>query len=246
MCCLAHCQRQLTDGFVPTEVLPLIGASTWKRDIEKLVAVSLLHQVEGGYQVHDYLKHNASRADVLAKRSQDSARKGYGFRPDSDRIPSGGQPDSEASRARPIPSHPIPTNSTPTEERKTHRRCAVGPCGRVCLHETKFAEFVLKRGGPRDEAERYVSAWKLRIDEAWDADNGANGRIEISGKPWDFWDARWAEDHQAAEPTPAELRDARQIRDKAWGGCRHEPRCANSEACVMAIVQLQREKRRAS
>jgi hypothetical protein len=43
-----------------------------------------------------------------------------------------------------------------------------------------------------------------------------------------------------AEPTAAELRDAKMVRDKAWGGCRHEPRCASSQVCLTAIVREQR------
>ena len=41
---------------------------------------------------------------------------------------------------------------------------------------------------------------------------------------------------QEPDPTPAELRQAQQVRDKAWGGCRHEPRCESVQDCLAAIV----------
>jgi hypothetical protein len=46
-----------------------------------------------------------------------------------------------------------------------------------------------------------------------------------------------------AEPTAAELRDAKAIRDKAWGRCRHEPRCHNYAACLAEIVDEHRRRK---
>lgn len=37
--------------------------------------------------------------------------------------------------------------------------------------------------------------------------------------------------------TAREIEDARRLRDKAWGGCRHDPRCANQEICISTIIR---------
>jgi hypothetical protein len=65
VCAIAHCQSQLTDGFVSAEVLPMIGvvgAPRVRRLAETLIAVGLFDRIDGGYRVHDYLAHNRSRA----------------------------------------------------------------------------------------------------------------------------------------------------------------------------------------
>jgi hypothetical protein len=96
VCAIAHCQSQLTDGFVSSEVLPMIGvtgAPRVRRLAETLVSVGLFDKADGGYQVHDYLVHNPSRAEVLQKRSTDLERKKL---KDSTQIPSGIAADSRA------------------------------------------------------------------------------------------------------------------------------------------------------
>ena len=99
VCGIAHCQSQLTDGFISMEALPMIGikgVSLVRRLADSLVTVGLFERVEGGYRVHDYLVHNASRSVVLRKRAEDSARK----KPqESSRIPSGIVTESNAPRA---------------------------------------------------------------------------------------------------------------------------------------------------
>jgi hypothetical protein len=36
--------------------------------------------------------------------------------------------------------------------------------------------------------------------------------------------------------TRTELKEAKEIRARSWGGCKHDPRCANYDACVRAIA----------
>jgi hypothetical protein len=106
VCGIAHCQSQLTDGFVSTEALPMIGVKgvgRVRRLAELLIVAGLFERAEGGYRVHDYLEHNPSRAQVLAKRAEDADRKRHA---ESNRSPRGIQPESGAPRAG-VPSHPI-------------------------------------------------------------------------------------------------------------------------------------------
>lgn len=121
VCALAHCQSQLTDGFVSDAVLPMIGvlgAARCRKLADVLITAGLFDKVDGGYKVHDYLAHNQSRAAVLEKRAEDAKRKRAA---ESGRTPDGNATESGAPRAR-IPSHPIPTepnrNKEPTARSK--------------------------------------------------------------------------------------------------------------------------------
>ena len=67
---LSYCQQHLTDGRIPAAALGVFLAT--KSDATHLVAAGLWHQVEGGYEVHDYLDWNNSREFV--NRERDRAR----------------------------------------------------------------------------------------------------------------------------------------------------------------------------
>lgn len=68
------CSQQLTDGFVPAEMVGVFGTPAQAR---RLVAAGLWHVVEGGYRFHQWTENgrNFSREDVEKKRRQDSDRK---------------------------------------------------------------------------------------------------------------------------------------------------------------------------
>lgn len=68
---LCYCNRQLTDGFVPeNKVGRLASIPSVKRHVAALVSVGLWHQVDGGYQIHDYLDFQPSRAKVEQEREE--------------------------------------------------------------------------------------------------------------------------------------------------------------------------------
>ncbi len=86
---LCYCNRYLTDGFIPSSVVPtllnlegigmniwhgeLMGGgddATWQLVVDALLAVGLWEQVEGGYYIHDYLDYQPSRSQVIAEREQ--------------------------------------------------------------------------------------------------------------------------------------------------------------------------------
>ena len=62
VCGICYCARNLTDGFVPGAAVN--GAAS------ELVVVGLWDRVESGYQIHDYLDFNPSKAKVLAERER--------------------------------------------------------------------------------------------------------------------------------------------------------------------------------
>jgi len=78
-CSVDYCTEFLTDGFIETEAVKTLSAaivgSALKRAIDNLVAVGSWEVVPGGYKVHDYLKHNLSKAQSEA--DQEAGRQRY-------------------------------------------------------------------------------------------------------------------------------------------------------------------------
>jgi hypothetical protein len=66
--------HQLTEGFVPADIVPSLGTVTQAR---KLVSAGLWHEVEGGYQFHEWTAdgRNPSREQVLERRRKDREKK---------------------------------------------------------------------------------------------------------------------------------------------------------------------------
>lgn len=63
---------QLSDGVVPAPIVAALGGSP--ADAAALVAAGLWHEVEGGWQFHDWTDHQPTRAQVLADRAATKAR----------------------------------------------------------------------------------------------------------------------------------------------------------------------------
>jgi hypothetical protein len=61
----AYCNAQLTDGFVPDGVASLIAS---RKEIDGMIAAGMLRVKDGGFEIHDYLNYQPSKADVLKRR----------------------------------------------------------------------------------------------------------------------------------------------------------------------------------
>jgi len=74
----AYCNKQLTDGHVPEDMLDEVrGPKDAKKRataLAALIEVNLLEKVADGVQMHNYLKWSRSRADVLESRRKNSER----------------------------------------------------------------------------------------------------------------------------------------------------------------------------
>lgn len=68
---LSWCAGQATDGFVPGQVLPLLGAST--ADARALVAAGMWENADGGYQFHDWTDYQPDAASTGALRAKKSS-----------------------------------------------------------------------------------------------------------------------------------------------------------------------------
>lgn len=66
---LCYASRLLTDGMVPHSWLTG-GRGREPKAVEQLVATGLWDKVEGGYQIHDYLVYQQSRAHVQSQRTK--------------------------------------------------------------------------------------------------------------------------------------------------------------------------------
>jgi hypothetical protein len=72
-----YCSRNLTDGFIPVQDLPLISPSVPSKQAmslaTKLAECGLFEKKDEGWYVHDYLDYNPSREQVLARRDERAA-----------------------------------------------------------------------------------------------------------------------------------------------------------------------------
>lgn len=104
--------HQLTDGFIPQGVVGALGG-TWD-EAAALVNARLWHQVDGGYQFHDWAEYQPTRAQVLAERAAATERK----RASRSRSREVSQRDSERTDggSPPSPSRPVPTPVTHLSE----------------------------------------------------------------------------------------------------------------------------------
>lgn len=124
VCALNYAAQYLTDGFIPKAAVNGLadftgddfpgGGSSASEFVVNLVDAGLWSEVDGGYQIHDYLEYNPSREEVQKRRGADLERKrnGSGVAKDSDRNPGGVAADSMRPVPRPLPV-PLSTEDDP-------------------------------------------------------------------------------------------------------------------------------------
>ncbi len=115
---LGHCQQYLTDGHVECTSVAAQSHVRRPRDaVKELIAAGLLEEVPGGYQIHDYLDFNESKAVVLEKRRviheirskaglAGAMAKWQKVLQDAIDLPETGDGKMPGSVSSPIPSHP--------------------------------------------------------------------------------------------------------------------------------------------
>lgn len=195
LCGLTYAQEGLTDGFIPFQALTMLGVRGAGGLKCKLVAVGLWDEVEGGWQIHDYLNHNRSADHV---RSIQHERREAGM--------NGGKASGEARRANLLqantkqPSNPSTETETATETKpETGQRPRPSPIvrrrrldaawegPRVYVPQRCHSDFVALRNG----AESELFAWYAETSEAWT--DGAFKASETGPDMFAFWKARYAE-----------------------------------------------------
>lgn len=126
VCGIAHCQSQLTDGFISDTVLPMIGVAgetRCRRLAEALVGAGLLERVEGGYVVHDYHAFNATAGEARARREALSVKRSAAGKRGGTASALARQSLKQVAAATlsPIPSHPIPSEKDQEKEPRVPR-----------------------------------------------------------------------------------------------------------------------------
>lgn len=121
---LCYCASNLTDGHIPKAAIPMLlaEARVTRAAVKPLVerGVWTVHDGDDGYNVHDYLKYQESRADVQQRRDR-WAEKKRRQRSSPDEMSTGdSQGDSTGESPRPIPSHPIPSVTTGTNHHPSY------------------------------------------------------------------------------------------------------------------------------
>ena len=78
VCGLGYCAENLTDGFIPDDMVPHLapGQSHPTKIVARLLLAGLwTREEEGGYHVHDYLAYNPSREQVLQDRQYQALKR---------------------------------------------------------------------------------------------------------------------------------------------------------------------------
>ena len=103
---IVYSNKHLKDGFIARECLDDVWpwGGKLERIAQRLAQVELFDVVDGGWRIHNYLKYQRSRDEILAQRAADAERKKLareqmpgkrpaGRRPDGDRTDAGQTPD---------------------------------------------------------------------------------------------------------------------------------------------------------
>lgn len=191
VCGLAYCQRMISDGFIPSEALPMLGVGNWKKPLGFLVSSGLWHKVEGGYEIHDYLEWNATKdereAQVERKRqlTLDRVQRHRAKRNTDEGNASVTRVTESSVTPPPLLSSPTPLHSTPTPPAsRGSASLLVGPLEFAKLQEKHafvgvrlripnvlHGELRTKLGGENPESR--LQAWYSALDEG----------LEQSGEP---------------------------------------------------------------
>lgn len=187
-----HCSAQLTNGRFDAEDVRLEAAHlhldayrvagktvTAEQLTDLLVKVGLWDRIPDGFEVHDYLDFNPSRASVLEKRAKDSERKKHGLRADSTRKVDGfHEPSSSPGPAPSRPSESEPsvgysgprgTHRIPKDhplENATREIYRIRGCGNPAVCHGDFIEKKLGSGESQSDWHAIERSWAQRHDPA--------------------------------------------------------------------------------
>lgn len=192
MAAICYCGRYLTDGFLSYSAADALirsvfapftkeDGSIWQAaitsghagedadecDWKRLMVESGLweNSRKGGYYIHDYLKYNPKKSEVLAQRDADRKRKG--FQLDSARNPDAPSPSSMRSISSPSPDFLEQLKNNPAYK---------GINVDQELHKMDVW-LASKAGRGRKKTERFVLGWLNRIDTALPAGQSQARRL---------------------------------------------------------------------
>lgn len=103
---IIYCNRFLLDGRVPRDVAPTLLKHGYQDAIKALVKLGIWMEIEDGYEIHDFLVYQPSRAEVLAKRQQKASAGQAGGLARARQMASKRQAEGQAE-SKPVPV-PVP------------------------------------------------------------------------------------------------------------------------------------------
>lgn len=186
---LSYCGDNLTDGYVDADTAEFV-LDISEQELDALQQAGLVESVEGGYVVHDYLEHNRSRQQVMAKRKRERERYSAESLP-AESAQTAGRIETESGQT---PEH----QNTRTQKKEKEEYSSFSK-------ETTADEY-LETG--RLEADRQISRQYPNLDltDAWGAfmqhHHGETRTINEWTRLWKGWCQRRANMSGIPQKTP--------------------------------------------
>lgn len=177
---LSYCGDNLTDGYVDDDTAEFVLDIT-VQELDALRQVGLIESVDGGYVIHDYLEHNRSRQQVMAKRKRERERYSAESLP-AESAQTAGRIGTESGQT---PEHQ--NTRTPKKEKEEYSSS---------FSKETTADEYLETGTP--EADRQISRQYPNLDltDAWGAfmqhHHGETRTINEWTRLWKGWCQRRA------------------------------------------------------
>lgn len=175
-----HCGKHLTDGFVRDAIWRKTGTPKVRQE---LIDADLAERADGGYQMHDYLEHQRSRADVteLKKKRSEAGRRGGMAKANAKQVPQQ-EPDN-------LPGKPVAEAEAEAEEELSPASDDAGgdvrdDVDRLCTH---LASRIEGNGSKRPAiTSRWRDAARLMLDRDGRTEQQVHAAIDWS-QDHEFW-----------------------------------------------------------
>lgn len=213
ICALCYSARNLTDGHVPRAIVARLVDHRRPYELAgKLVAAGLWHEADGGYEIHDYLHYQPSRAKVIAEREAGKKRAADSYQRRKTFADSSGEETPKTSEESggsspilratpPLPSPPLP-NASSSRDSST----AITGVGAAAVELYAHADMATRsvtdirnaRSYRRSIAQNAVAKYADEIAayvERYPACTPVDVAVEVLGVPRHDALAAWAETH---------------------------------------------------
>lgn len=178
---LSYCGDNLTDGYVDDDTAEFVLDIT-VQELDALQQVGLIETVDGGYVIHDYLEHNRSRQQVMAKRKRERERYSAESLP-AESAQTAGRIETESGQT---PEHQ--NTRTPKKEKEEYSSSFSKE-----ISPTEYADMAEKDATDRTIGTEYAN---LDVADAWNAflsrHYGENRTINDWTRLWKGWCQRRA------------------------------------------------------
>ena len=178
---LSYCGDNLTDGYVDDDTAEFVLDIT-VQELDALQQVGLIESVDGGYVIHDYLEHNRSRQQVMAKRKRERERYSAESLP-AESAQTAGRIETESGQT---PEH----QNTRTQKKEKEEYSS------SFSKEIWVSDFELVREKAHANADIIRNYPKLDLSDAWNAFNsrhyGETHTVNDWTRLWKGWCQRRA------------------------------------------------------